>query len=313
MPRPLRIEYPGAWYYVTNSGAAQQSPFLTDHNKQLFLAVLNEVVQLYGIEIHAYCLFNTHYHLLIRTPDQPLSSAMRHINSVYTQRYQLHHNVTGPLFKGRYKSVLLDEATGYVQRLGRFIHRLPQLYRFKPPLFKFEWSSYQAYIQERPKPDWLKVSYLLSYYHGDHKLKSFYTYTESSSDPELVSFYKKKKWKSQLGTPPITITRPPSNEIKSMDMIIKSTATIFNETRLDIVESRRGRGNQQLGRTVAMYLCRHVGHFEIKDIAKVFNVSHFSTVTVRLKRFQSVLDENTELQHKLKLLKQTVGQFKVCS
>ena len=311
MPRPLRVEYPGAWYYVVQWGDSQVKPFKTDAQKELWLTVVQEASALYGLEIHAYCLFNSHYHLLIHTPKQPLSPGIRHINSMYTQRYQLQTQKTGSLFKNRYKSVLLDETAGYVQRMGRFIHRLPLLYRFKEPLFKFSYSSYPAYIQEHPKPEELRVSYLLSYHAGTHKLKSFYDYTESAEDNELSRFYKKKKWAPHLGNPHPTTRRFQRDEAEVMQTIIKSTAAIFKEREPDIIESRRGRGNQQLGRTVAMYLCRHVGHIEIKQIAKVFNVSHFSAVTVRLKRFESVLSGNEALQHKLKMLKKTVGQFQV--
>ena len=311
MPRPLRVEYPGAWYYVAQWGDSQVKPFKTDAQKELWLTVVQEASELYGLEIHAYSLFDCHYHLLIHTPKQPLSPGMRHINSVYTQRYQLQTQKTGSLFKNRYKSVLLDETAGYVQRMGRFIHRLPLLYRFKGPLFKFSYSSYPAYIQEHPKPEELRVSYLLSYHAGTHKLKSFYDYTESAEDNELVRFYKKKKWTPQLGNPQPTTQTTRQDLTKTIQNIINSTAAIFKETVPDIIESRRGRGNQQLGRTVAMYLCRHVGHVEIKQIAKVFNVTHFSAVTVRLKRFEAVLAHNDALKHKVKLLKKTVGQFQV--
>ena len=55
MPRPLRVEYPGAWYYVTNTGSDGQPIFTSDEDKVTFLTVLNETTQLYALEIHAYC------------------------------------------------------------------------------------------------------------------------------------------------------------------------------------------------------------------------------------------------------------------
>ena len=230
MPRPLRVEYPGAWYYVVQWGDPQLKPFKTASQKALWLTVVQEACQLYGLEIHAYCLFDSHYHLLIHTPKQPLSPGMRHINSVYTQRYQLQTQKTGSLFKNRYKSVLLDETAGYVQRMGRFIHRLPLLYRFKEPLFKFSYSSYPAYIQEHPKPEELRVSYLLSYHAGTHKLKSFYDYTESAEDNELVRFYKKKKWASQLGNPqptPQTTRQDLTKTIQNIKSVIDNSSTLL--------------------------------------------------------------------------------------
>ncbi len=85
MSRPLRIEYPGAWYHVINRGAGRQRIFHSDRNREIFLNLLEDISQLYLIEIHAYSLMDNHYHLLIHTPRGGLSQAMRHLNGVYTQ------------------------------------------------------------------------------------------------------------------------------------------------------------------------------------------------------------------------------------
>jgi len=37
-----------------------------------------------------------------------LSRVMQHINGVYTQRYNRVNNTHGPLFKGRFKAVLVE-------------------------------------------------------------------------------------------------------------------------------------------------------------------------------------------------------------
>ncbi|MDH5328272.1 MAG: transposase, partial [Gammaproteobacteria bacterium] len=50
--------------------------------------------------IHAYCLMGNHYHLLIETPNANLGRIMRHINGVYTQRYNHLKRTDGPLFRG---------------------------------------------------------------------------------------------------------------------------------------------------------------------------------------------------------------------
>lgn len=66
MSRPLRIEYPGAWYHVMNRGIAHQQVFLNDQHRELFLELLNEIHRRYQVEIHAYCLMGNHYHLFVR-------------------------------------------------------------------------------------------------------------------------------------------------------------------------------------------------------------------------------------------------------
>jgi len=67
MARPLRLEYPGAWYHVMNRGLARQLIFRTDAHCRLFLDLLYEIHNRYQVEIHAYCLMENHYHLFIRT------------------------------------------------------------------------------------------------------------------------------------------------------------------------------------------------------------------------------------------------------
>ena len=64
---------------------------------------------MYGVRVAAYCLMSNHYHLLLQTPSGNLSRVMRHVNGVYTQRYNRRRNIDGQLFRGRYKSVLVEE------------------------------------------------------------------------------------------------------------------------------------------------------------------------------------------------------------
>ena len=108
MSRPLRIEYPGAWYHVMNRGRRSEKIFFVDADRQAFIQVLQEASELWNIRISAYCLMSNHYHLLVQTPDGNLSRAMRHINGVYTQRFNRRHKKEGQLFRGRYKGVLVE-------------------------------------------------------------------------------------------------------------------------------------------------------------------------------------------------------------
>ena len=58
MARPLRIEYPGAVYHVTSRGNAREAIFLSDADRQTFLAVLSDTVRKYNWLCHAYCLMD---------------------------------------------------------------------------------------------------------------------------------------------------------------------------------------------------------------------------------------------------------------
>jgi REP element-mobilizing transposase RayT len=65
-----------------------------------------------------------HYHLLIETPNANLGRVMRHINGVYIGRYNRLCLTDGPLFRGRYKAILIVH-DAYLLQLSRYIHRNP--------------------------------------------------------------------------------------------------------------------------------------------------------------------------------------------
>jgi enamine deaminase RidA (YjgF/YER057c/UK114 family) len=55
MSRPLRIEYPNAYYHIMNRGAGRQNVFNNEQERRLFLDIISDAYKQYGIEIHAYC------------------------------------------------------------------------------------------------------------------------------------------------------------------------------------------------------------------------------------------------------------------
>ena len=93
MSRPLRIEFPNAWCHVMNRGAGYRNIFYNDTHRMLFLDLLSQITKMFRVEIHGFCLMDNHYHLLMHTPEGKLQRAMRHLNGVYTQRYNRLENI----------------------------------------------------------------------------------------------------------------------------------------------------------------------------------------------------------------------------
>ena len=102
MSRPLRIEYPNAWYHVMNRGRRAEKIFLNKTDYTTFLELLIESAEIWNVRIAAYCMLPNHYHILLQTPDANLSRFMRHVDGVYTQRFNRSHHYDGQLFRGRY-------------------------------------------------------------------------------------------------------------------------------------------------------------------------------------------------------------------
>jgi REP element-mobilizing transposase RayT len=124
MARPLRIEYPGAFYHVTSRGNEQQDVFKSQKDRERFLAYIESAVVRYGAIVHTWCLMSNHYHLLLETPSGNLSQIMRHINGAYTTYFNVKQKRAGHLFQGRYKAILV-EAGAYALELSRSMHLNP--------------------------------------------------------------------------------------------------------------------------------------------------------------------------------------------
>ena len=68
MARPLRITYPGAFYHITSRADEQKNVFKSGKDREKFLKYLEFANKRYDAVVHAYCLKDNHYHLLLETP-----------------------------------------------------------------------------------------------------------------------------------------------------------------------------------------------------------------------------------------------------
>ena len=100
MARPLRVEYPGAYYHVINRGNAGEDIFHSIRDREKFLEYLEKAVERFSIIVHTYCLMTTHYHLLIETPQPNLSVAIQWLNVSYAAYYNKKRKRSGHPSRG---------------------------------------------------------------------------------------------------------------------------------------------------------------------------------------------------------------------
>jgi REP element-mobilizing transposase RayT len=166
MVRPLRIEFPGAVYHITSRGNAKEPIFLDDTDRSIFLDILDEVVKRFNWLCHTYCLMTNHYHMLIETPEGNLSSGMRQLNGVYTQRFNRRHGRDGHIFQGRYRAILVDKE-GYLLSLCRYVVLNPVRAGIVAEPEEWRWSSYGAISGQVEIPSFLTVDWILSGFGAD--------------------------------------------------------------------------------------------------------------------------------------------------
>lgn len=324
MARSLRIQYPGAWYHIMNRGGYRRVVFLNDSDRSDFLRLLGETIEMWSIEVHAYALMNTHYHLLIHTPRGNISRAMRHIDGVYTQRYNLRHKLDGHLFRGRYKSILVDQDT-YLLEIIRYIHLQAVRASFVRRPEDYRWSSHRAYLFNQENVLWLSTSKIYSMFSKREKdaRRRMDEFVNKGLPPEVEQFYSKQRLAPFLGSEKFiqkikdTYISPARESYEIPDSKIKS-----KRRSVDIINSAvcehyvispsllraTAKGIPNRARDVAVYLARKTGGYSLNEIAGFYNFSNYSGVNSTIRRMEQRLITNNELVKIINKLKEIVSE-----
>jgi putative transposase len=320
MSRALRIQYPGAWYHAMNRGLNRRNIFIDDSHRELFLHLLSEIHNRYNIQIHSYCLMDNHYHLLIHTPKGNLSRAMRHLNSLYTQGFNRQTKRDGPLFRGRYKAILV-EAEHYGLELTRYIHCNPVTAKICSNPAKYSWSSYQAYLGRVKKPHWLYCEEMLARCSTRLSIKKYQEFVEGESDISIAEILTKKQFPSVLGSPKwikeikeryvkkiedkeiyISQEFEEQDEERNIKELIQQILDFYNKTWANFKKESKPRAENKL-RNWFVYLAVEYGGYEHKEIARSIGNISLSGVTQIKRRLQRRIEKDISLQVELEKLK----------
>lgn len=148
MARPYRLQAEDCFYHITNRGDDRKPIYKSEKDYRKFLEYINRAKDKHKFYLYAYCLLTNHYHLLIETTLANISKIMHHINGSYTTYYNIKRNRSGHLFQGRYKSIVVDKDS-YFLELSRYIHLNPVRVKIVDSPEKYRWSSYKAYLSRK--------------------------------------------------------------------------------------------------------------------------------------------------------------------
>jgi len=107
-----------------NRGVAKRTFFETREDIDVFLGQLAEASDRGDLEIHAYALLTTHYHLMVRSPLGRLAEGMQRVQTEYSRWFNRGRKRDGPLVRGRYASKQVD-SHNYRCAVVRYIDRNP--------------------------------------------------------------------------------------------------------------------------------------------------------------------------------------------
>lgn len=160
MARNPREDTPGAWHHVMNRGIARRSLFETERDIRYFLSRIARTVRAGRIEVHAFCVMTTHFHMLVRSPKGELAEAMQAIENQYSRWFNRSRRRDGTLYRGRYCSRPV-RTQGYRRVLVRYIDSNPVGAGLTSDPRLYPHGSARWYARERG-PIWLERTWIES-------------------------------------------------------------------------------------------------------------------------------------------------------
>ena len=286
MARPLRIQYPGAVYHVMNRGGARQKIFLEKEDYEASFKSIREIHERWRVEIFAYCLMGNHYHICLRTPEGNLSRVMRHLDGLYTQRFNRMHRRDGALLRGRYKAIVVDKDS-YLAQVVRYIHLNPLEAGLVREPQAYVWSSHRFYLRPKEAPKWLRPEEVMGEFAS---ITAFHGFVLEGNEQALEEFYKKvrqspvlgdEEFRERLIEKPLRVDREhPRHERAavrpSVDKVLKALAKIYRVKVKDLLTAKRGKQNE--ARKVGMYLIKELCDLRLQEIAERFGTGSYGAV-----------------------------------
>lgn len=302
MARPLRLAFEDAVYHITVRGNRRENIFYTDKDRSVFLEKMDETFNKYLFICYAYCLMDNHYHLLVKTPNANISRGMHYLNASYTNWFKAEHDITGVVFQGRFKSILVDEDS-YALQLSAYIHLNPVRAGIVDDPGKYKWSSFQDYTRKKkPSVESLNTEFLLEQFDKDltkarRKYSRYVRKNKDMDNPVENSFRgiavggdqfikRIKKLVDKTGKKrEVSGTR--NADTYTTEEIIEVITSKFRIDREEVFEKRRG----NIYRPLALCFIKKNTDLSLKDIGKEFEMD-YAAVSQACKRFSQLADKD---------------------
>ncbi len=316
MARPLRITYPGAVYHVMNRGVSRKRVFSHSTDYERFLQLLQDCHSRWGVEILAYCLMGNHYHLCLRTPEGNLARVMRHVNGVYTQHINRMQGRDGPLFRGRYKALVVETDT-YLPAVIRYIHLNPLKAKLVQTPEAYPWSSHATYLRSRGAPPWLAVQEVLA---GFGKARDFHEFVLAGNDAALDAFYAAERQAPVLGSEAFRanlqrnlgrLSREHARRERvavrpTVTRVVQTVAKVYGVSGPSLRSGRRGTEGE--ARKVALYLVPRLCDWTLQATADYFGLTSYGGASWAGAQIRAKWEKEPAFRSKLKRLERQILQ-----
>jgi putative transposase len=150
--RHAQIAVAGFPLHLIVRGIDRTAIFFRESDRRAFLDSLGQVAAAERVSVHAYALMTNHVHLLASpATEQGASRLMKGLGFRYVQYVNRNCGRTGTLFKGRFRSSLV-EGERYLLACYRYIELNPVRAGLVADPDAYPWTSYRANALGIPDP-----------------------------------------------------------------------------------------------------------------------------------------------------------------
>ena len=171
------IDYP---YHVIQRGNRNQKVFIKEGDKAKYFKILKIQVELFNLEVWAYCLMNNHVHLVV-VPKQKgsLTECISETHRLYSRMINFREDWRGHLWQGRFKSYPMDAR--YLYAAVRYVERNPVRAGIVEKAEDYLWSSAKAHVENRAEG-------ILSRFYLMDEIKDWRLYLSSPDEQDNLKF-----------------------------------------------------------------------------------------------------------------------------
>jgi len=115
-------------------------------DKDKYLDLIEKYQSVYLFKVYAYCIMDTHAHMIIDAAGSDISKVMHGINQCYAQYYNNKYKRHGHVFQDRFKSKIVIDNRNLIE-LSAYIHNNPKdIKGYEGKVERYRYSSLGIYL-----------------------------------------------------------------------------------------------------------------------------------------------------------------------
>ena len=146
MPRCARVKSFDSVYHIMVRSISDTPLYKCSDDKDKYLSLIKKYQDVYLFKVYAFCIMDSHTHIIIDGSGADISKVMHSINQCYAQYFNRKYKRHGHLFQDRFKSKIVYDDR-YLIALSSYIHKNPSdITMYKDKIEYYKYSSLGIYL-----------------------------------------------------------------------------------------------------------------------------------------------------------------------